>query len=181
MNNAEIPDIPFNTGSGYARNNTFVINEPSGDIALRPVTSDGSIEFSIVNLTAHFGSDNLYYHKFFIFTANGSLNVEIDDLSLYIRIKLTEKTLKDGSTVPSIEVLESKLNIPMDKLNVTIKGNSLMKCVSDIEFAFNAEYREIIDFAVTKGIKTLLPPIFDSVVAVQDGRSSVHDGVSLDW
>ena len=181
LNKAEIPDIAFSSGSGYAKNNTFIIMEPAGNTFLRPVATDGSIEFSISNLTAHFGSDNLHYQKFYVFTANGSLNVEITELSLYIRFKLLEKTLKDGSTVPSIEVLESKLNIPPDRLNVTIKGDNFMKCVSDIEFAFNSEYRGVIDAAVTRGIKGLLPPIFDAVVAKQDARSMLFDQVSLDW
>ena len=181
LNTAEIPDIAFAGGTGYAKNNTFIILEPAANTWLRPVTADGTIEFSISNLTAHFGSDNLHWQKYYVVTANGALNVEITELSLYIRLKLTEKTLKDGSTVPSIAVLESKLNIPADRLNVTITGNAFMKCVSDIEFAFNEEYRSVINAAVTKGIKSALPPIFDALVAKQDARSKVFNQISLDW
>jgi len=56
-----------------------------------------------------------------------------------------------------------------------------MKCVSDVEFAFNGVYREIINTAVSKGLKELLPPVFDKLLALLDGSVVLHKGISLDF
>lgn len=148
---------------------------------LRPVDEDGNIELSIANFTASFGSNDLYYSRFYILYENGSLNVEISELSLYIKFKLTSQTLPDGATVPGIEVIESNLTIPNDCLNITIRGNNFMKVVSDISFAFYGVIRRSINMAVTKGIKALLPTVFDKTIAGLKGRSDVYEGLSIDW
>lgn len=169
----------FNFTNGHVANNKFYIQEPSQAVTMF-ANPNGDITLQVSDLHAKFGSESMLYKKWFL-TANGSLEVDISQLSFDIRLALKTQTLANGNVVPALEVVRSNLNIPTDHLKLEIQGNMIFRIVDDIQYVFNNEIRWAINQAVGYGVKSELPKIFDAMMVKGNGKTILYEGIGLDW
>jgi|TARA_B110000285_G_C14695568_1_gene411060 hypothetical protein len=122
----------------------------------------------------------MFYKKWF-FVANGSLQVDISQLSLNVRVGLKTQTLPNGDRVPKLVVTSASLNINKDQLKVQMAGNMFFRVVDDIQWAFINEIRFAIDEAVSLGIEYELPKVFDQMMVKAEGKQLLYEDIGLDY
>lgn len=177
VNNQTLPDLDFTNGA--VKGNSFHIAQYKEGVQMFP-NQNGDITLQISDLSASFGSESLFYKKWY-FVANGSLQVDITQLSLSVRVGLKTQSLPNGDRVPKLEVVAATLDIPSNHLKVQMAGNTFFRVVDDIQYYFINEIRFAINEAVSLGIEYELPKVFDSMMVKEQGRQILYKNIGLDY
>jgi len=92
-----IPNISFD--HGHIENNSFHVSDSSSGVTLN-ADSGNIVQLNVNNLAASFHSSSLEY-KVWFYTAHGSLDVSMSDVSLELKLKLETQRLSNGKIVPA--------------------------------------------------------------------------------
>jgi len=138
LNNAKIPDISFK--GGYLNGNNFHIDEASKNVQFVP-SSDNSVTLSVNDLHAHFHSNSFKYKISFI-ECKGNVDVTISQMSVSIKLQLTQQTLSNGKVVPAVKVLSTDVDLPKSGISIKIHGNVVAKIADAFKSLFMGTIRD---------------------------------------
>lgn len=173
----KLPDIISDEHLNFT-NNMFKITQPSDDINLT-TTNEGTMLFSIKNLTAIFDSD-LQYTNWLTRQQNGIVRGNITDLMFFLELRLAESTLPNGKTVPALDVIDAGIYIQPFGMNITIEGDFIFKIISDVKSLFLGPVREGINNYLKIALKAEIPALVNGLLNSTNGTVSLYEGLDLD-
>lgn len=177
VNKISIPNIGFH--NGYISNNSFHISDSSSQVSLTPIGND-ELQIAIKGLSATFHSSSLGY-KVWFYTAHGSLDVDLYEVSLALNLKITTQKLSNGKTVPAVAVAGYSVDIPEDHISLHLHGDAIVEFASLFEGLFKGTVRNEIVGQINNALAKDVAPAINKLIAEQKGETEIWEGLSLDW